>query len=182
MNKNYVGENIRIYRERKDITQRELADKIGKTWEMVSRYERGVSSPLKQIDSLADALDVDVKDLFKDPTEGEDRHDFNRVRLFTSLPEDMDFRKGRSYVYYTAPDWILDMDRDCFVIDTDLVEIQTKKVTDGKLFVSLNSDTLEGDVVLKRISNRLVVKELSNAKEDGLVGKVLAEEISFTQE
>ena len=40
MNNKYIGENIKIYRERKKLTQRELGDKIGKTWEMISRYER----------------------------------------------------------------------------------------------------------------------------------------------
>lgn len=65
MNKNYIGENIKVYRERKKMTQRDLGEKIGKTWEMISRYERGVSSPFKQIDSLADALDTNPSDLLK---------------------------------------------------------------------------------------------------------------------
>jgi transcriptional regulator with XRE-family HTH domain len=181
MNKNYIGENIRIYRERKNITQRELADRIGKTWEMVSRYERGASSPLKQIDSLADALDIDVKDLFKDPTEQRERYDFNRVPFFTSIPKDMDFENQRSYVYYTAPDWVLDLDRKCFVIDTDLVKIETEKIVKGKLFVSLNYDVLEGDIILKREDDSLVVKELLDEKEEGVIGKILAQEISFMQ-
>ena len=180
MNKNYVGENIRIYRERKNITQRELGDKIGKTWEMVSRYERGVSSPLNQIDTLADALDVDVKDLFKDPTEKNiTRYDFNRIPFFTSLPENFDFKKTKSYVYYPAPDWILHIDMQSFVLVTDFVIIQTEKIVDGKLFVSPNSKVFQGDVVLKRDGEKLVVKELGLREDDGIIGKVLAQEVPF---
>lgn len=180
MNKNYVGENIRIYRERKNITQRELGDKIGKTWEMVSRYERGASSPLKQIDTLADALDVDVKDLFKDPTEkSAEKYDFNRVPFFTSIPENSDFKKAKSYVYYTAPDWILDVDRECFIIDTELVKIGTERVKEGKLFISPNSDILDGDIVLIREKEELLAEEFSRGNNSNIVGKVLAQEVVF---
>ncbi|MFA5633639.1 MAG: helix-turn-helix transcriptional regulator [Candidatus Dojkabacteria bacterium] len=178
MNKNYVGENIRIYRERKNITQRELGDRIGKTWEMISRYERGVSSPLNQINTLADALNIDIKDLFKNPTEKDITvHDFNRIPFFSSIPENSDFRKAKSFLYYTAPDWILDIDRECFVIATDLVLVKTEKISDGKLFISPNSNCLEGDIVLIKEKDELIVDELKGNKE--IIGKILAQEIAF---
>ena len=181
MNKNYIGENIRIYRERKNITQRELGDKIGKTWEMVSRYERGASSPLNQIDTLADALDVDVKDLFKDPTHNEiEKLDFNRVPLFTSIPKNMEFLKGKSTIYYTAPDWILDIDKDCFLLLTDLVIIQTDRVVNGKLYISPNSNVSVDDIVLKRDKNKLIVEEFGLRENKEIIGKVLAQEVIFT--
>lgn len=180
MNNTHIGENIRIYRKRKNITQRELGDKIGKTWEMVSRYERGVSSPSKQINSLADALDIDIKDLFRDPAEKDtEKHYFNRVPLFTYIPENADFKKERSFVYYTAPDWILDIDNKCFVITTDLATIQTDRIIKGKLFVSPNSECFKGDLVLKKENEKLVAEELKEERREEIVGKILAEEIAF---
>ena len=179
MNKNYVGENIRIYRERKNITQRELGDRIGKTWEMVSRYERGASSPMKQIDSLADALEIDVQDLFKDPTQNrEEVADFNRIPFYTSLPKDLDFQNTKSYIYYTAPDWILAIDRECFVVDTNMVEINDERIKDGKLFISPNSESQENDIVMKRKGTEVLI-ERKGLKSKNVIGKVLAQEISF---
>ena len=40
MKNNYIGENIRTYRARANLTQQQLADKVGVSWEMISRYER----------------------------------------------------------------------------------------------------------------------------------------------
>jgi transcriptional regulator with XRE-family HTH domain len=58
-----IGENIRKYRNRLDLTQEELADRIGVTWEMVSRYERGESSPMNKLEKISNALNVPITDL-----------------------------------------------------------------------------------------------------------------------
>jgi transcriptional regulator with XRE-family HTH domain len=179
MNKNYIGENIRIYRERKDMTQKDLGDKIGKTWEMISRYERGVSSPFKQIDSLADALNVESSELLKKPSENKE-YLLNRVPLFKTIPEDMDFTSTKSYEYYTAPDWMLDRDIQCFVIDSKLVEIQDNRVRENTyLFISPNSKYTSNSIVLKKIDDRLIVDKNFNSKENNVVGKILAQEERF---
>jgi transcriptional regulator with XRE-family HTH domain len=181
MNKNYIGENIRIYRERNNMTQKDLGDKIGKTWEMVSRYERGVSSPFKQIDSLADALNVDSSELLKKPSENKN-YLLNRVPLFTTIPENMDFLNTKAYEYYTAPDWMLDRDLQCFVIDSKLIDIRDNRLDDdGYLFISpnLKNEAKQDDLVLKIDDDQLVASKRFNSKEDTLVGKVLAQEVRF---
>ena len=38
-----IGENIRKYRKQADLTQEELADKLGVSYQSVSRWENGVS-------------------------------------------------------------------------------------------------------------------------------------------
>lgn len=179
MNKNYIGENIRIYRERKKMTQRDLGEKIGKTWEMVSRYERGVSSAFKQIDSLADALDTNHSDLLRKPDENK-QYVLNRVPLFKSVPEGMDFLNTKAYEYYTAPDWMLNEDIGCFVIDSNLVEIKDESVRENTyLFISPNSEYVRNSIVLKRQNKGLVVDRRFNTKDEDIIGKVLAQEIRF---
>ena len=69
MDFNYIGENIKIYRKRKKLTQQELGERIGKTWEMISRYERGISSPLNQLQNIADTLEIDPISLMRDHSE-----------------------------------------------------------------------------------------------------------------
>ena len=39
----YIGEMIRQYRERKEITQKDLAEKLNVTPQAVSRWENGIS-------------------------------------------------------------------------------------------------------------------------------------------
>jgi transcriptional regulator with XRE-family HTH domain len=180
MNKNYIGENIRIYRERKNITQRELADRIGKTWEMVSRYERGVSSPLKQIENIASVLNIEVADLLKDSTKNTASFSFNRIPLFDFLPKDLDFKNTKSYVYYVAPDWILSIDEESFVIDTKLVDSNLEDLKkNGYLYISPKSEIKYDDIVLIKKDDGVIVKKYKEDDSGNVIGKVLAQEIIF---
>ena len=71
MNKNksllILSQNIRRLRKEKGLTQARLADKIGKTVEMVCQLENGmVSTKISTLDLIADVLGVDVYQLFMD--------------------------------------------------------------------------------------------------------------------
>jgi len=174
MNNKYIGENIKIYRERKNLTQRELGDKIGKTWEMISRYERGESSALKQLNNLADALNIDPRDLLRDSSLQVDNYSTNKVPYFTSIPKNFDFSKTKSYIFYPAPDWILLMDINTFVVDMKIINDEN-----GVIFVSPNSKYEIGDTILTNKDGRLEITKFKRDNKD-IVGKVLAEEERFT--
>lgn len=180
MKDNYIGENIKIYRQKKKLTQQELADKIGKTWEMVSRYERGVSSPLNQLDNLADALDTTPSALLRDSDDIAFSHG-NRVPLFTQIPKK--FSKSNTYLFYSCPDWIIQQDQDSFAIDTSIVETNNTEAYEftkaGCLYISPNSHISAGDLVLVQNQNKLFVKRFSKGMKDTLLGKVIAQEIRF---
>jgi len=172
MNNNYIGENIKIYRERQKLTQQQLADKIGKTWEMISRYERGVSSPLNQLDSLAKALNTTPSDLLNDITERGIKLNFNRVPLFTTYVKD--FKKEDTYLYYNTPDWILSLDPEVFAVDMKAID-----GSNGVVFVSTNSEININDMVLIREDNLLRVVSLKSFNSLDIVGKVLAQEVRY---
>lgn len=182
MNNSYIGENIRTYREKRKLTQQELADKIGKTWEMVSRYERGISSPLTQLTNLADALKVEPSDLLKDNT-GDDTGSniTNRIPLFVKIPTDFDFVKKTAYIFYTCPDWIIKLDRDSFVVDTSIIKMKNivKIPNTGYLFVSPNSIPKFNDFVLIRNKNILEVRKYRKGIKKMVIGKVVAQELRF---
>ena len=173
MNSKYIAENIKIYRERKKLTQRELGDKIGKTWEMISRYERGESSPLKQLNTLADALNVDPRDLLRDSTSQIDNYSTNKTALFTSIPEDGDFNKGKAYIFYPTPDWVLQVDIDAFVVDMSIVD-----GSNGVVFISPSSKCRIGDTVLVNDNGNLEIVKYRKSSEN-IIGKVLAKEVRF---
>jgi len=60
-----IGQKIKLVRKQKGISQQELAERIGVTWEMISRYERGKSSPMQKIEEIAEALQVELKTFFE---------------------------------------------------------------------------------------------------------------------
>jgi transcriptional regulator with XRE-family HTH domain len=68
----YVGNKIREFRKKKNLTQKELGDKIGMKHNTISGYENGSSSPEQDtLFKLAHVLDVRVDEFFP-PRTGED--------------------------------------------------------------------------------------------------------------
>ena len=53
-----IGERIMYYREQADMTQAELAEKAGVSYQAISKYENGVVTniPTKRLQVIADAL------------------------------------------------------------------------------------------------------------------------------
>jgi transcriptional regulator with XRE-family HTH domain len=172
MNNKYVGENIRTFRIRKKLTQRELGDKIGKTWEMISRYETGKSSPMNQLNKLADVLDIDATDLLRD-NGSQDVYSSNRIPFFNTIPEDGIFDRAKTYVFYPAPDWIKEMDRSVFAVEMKIVD-----GSNGCIFVSPEAEIKRGDKVLI-INNGNLEIEVFQRESVNLIGKVLAQEVRF---
>lgn len=176
MDFNYIGENIKIYRKRKKLTQQELGERIGKTWEMISRYERGISSPLNQLQNIADTLEIDPISLMRDHSEVSVS---NRIPLFLEIPES--FTKQNTFLFYTCPDWIVEYDENSFVIDTKIIHsIHSSKFSkNGYLYISPNAEINEGDLILLSTNKKLLVEEFRKDLKKRIVGKVIAQEIRF---
>lgn len=66
MRENIIGKRIKEYREEKNMTQQELADRVGVTWEMISRYERNESKPFYKLEEIAKALNISIDKLLHD--------------------------------------------------------------------------------------------------------------------
>lgn len=63
-----IGENIRSFRKKNDLTQEELADRLGVTYQSISRWENGATYPdLELIPAIAEVLAVTVDELLGMP-------------------------------------------------------------------------------------------------------------------
>ncbi len=63
-----IGENIRNFRKKNDFTQEALADRLGVTYQSISRWENGTTYPdLELIPSIAEVLAVTVDELLGMP-------------------------------------------------------------------------------------------------------------------
>ena len=59
--KDEIAKNLQYYRKKKNMTQKELADKIGVRHNSISSWENGVNSiSIENLQKIADALGVDV--------------------------------------------------------------------------------------------------------------------------
>lgn len=55
-----IGENIKVARKAKGLTQRDLGEKIGKKYSTVQKYENGlIEPPISVIEEIAAVLEVD---------------------------------------------------------------------------------------------------------------------------
>ena len=62
---NFLGQNIKKYREAKNLSQEVLAEKVDLSREYITRIENGQKFvSLRKAFLLADVLEVKVKDLF----------------------------------------------------------------------------------------------------------------------
>ena len=63
-----IGENIRNFRKKNDLTQEALADRLGVTYQSISRWENGTTYPdLELIPAIAEVLSVTVDELLGMP-------------------------------------------------------------------------------------------------------------------
>jgi transcriptional regulator with XRE-family HTH domain len=63
-----IGENIRNFRKKNDLTQETLADRLGVTYQSISRWENGTTYPdLELIPAIAEVLAVTVDELLGMP-------------------------------------------------------------------------------------------------------------------
>lgn len=61
------------------LSQEEVGAKIGVTWEMISRYENGRSSPLKHLEKFAEVYDKPLSYFITDETEAQESFDVDQL-------------------------------------------------------------------------------------------------------
>ncbi|NLZ24737.1 helix-turn-helix transcriptional regulator [Candidatus Dojkabacteria bacterium] len=179
MKQSYIGENIRIYRERANLTQQELADKVGITWEMISRYERDESMPYKKLENISKALDVSKSQLLEKHTPERYSTMQYKIPLFVKLPKSCKFHPTQTNYFYICPEWILQRDRDCIAIDTSLIiNDESPFSRDGVVYVSINIKPEIDDYILIKQNKGLVIDRYKGDNSN-VLGKILAQEIRY---
>jgi len=64
--RNRFGKRLRLIRRFKDLTQEQLAERVGVSVKFIGNIERGRSAPsFETLEKLAEVLEVSVDDFFK---------------------------------------------------------------------------------------------------------------------
>jgi transcriptional regulator with XRE-family HTH domain len=180
MKGNYIGENIRIYRERSNLTQQELADRVGVSWEMISRYERAASSPLKKIERLADALGVKKSQLIEEHIpNGPNSFDL-RIPLFTKIPTPPRFNSSQTNYYYQCPEWIFKNYKGMIALDSSLVKTDIPNFSkSGVLYISTEFKLKGNEYIVVKNYDSLEVKKYKGENQEKILGILIAKEIRY---
>ncbi len=141
-----VGANIREYRKMRKLTQQELADRIGVTWEMVSRYERGKSSSANSLEKISDALGIKSEDLLKENTSTPNAIPLlNNPSEFISISELIPNGLDISIIY----------SKSIRNAQEDIIYITSSNLDTGKYLQYIVKDT-RGYSLQKELSNKCV--------------------------
>ena len=90
-----LGEKIKLYREKKNMTQNEIAEILGVKATTVSKYEAGTLEPnIESIKKLSEIFGITIDELLKD--EGD--FDISKINILEILREQKDMKlKGNLY-------------------------------------------------------------------------------------
>lgn len=63
----YVGRRLKLLRKQRGISQKQLAERLGVTFQQIQKYEKGLNRlPASRMLSICFALDITPNDLFHD--------------------------------------------------------------------------------------------------------------------
>ncbi len=179
MKQNHIGENIRIYRERANLTQQQLADKVGISWEMISRYERSESSPHNNLANLSDSLNISKSELLEKHIPEKYKNTPYKVPLFVQFPQSNRFTPNQTNYYYVCPEWILKRDSDCIAIDNSLIDSPYDNLSkNGVVYISTQIELEKDDLVLIKGTRSLKTEKYLN-RNINILGKVIAQEVRY---
>ena len=91
-----LGKKIKLYREKKNMTQNEIANILGVRPATISKYENGDLEPnIESLKKIADLFEISVDELLR---EEEDTFDISKINVLDILREQKDTRlKGNLY-------------------------------------------------------------------------------------
>jgi transcriptional regulator with XRE-family HTH domain len=195
MNNKQIGDRLRYYRHKKGLTQQNLADKVGVTWEMISRYERGESSAITQIEGLSKALDISPAEFIvagysindKLPTNQGIIPLLSNSERLNTISKPIEFEKAlkENFSYYNAPSWILAKFPEAFAIEAGAIKSNTITTKDrGVWYFARHSKVQESDLsdkVILQVTKHGLVIEVYNKQiaQDSILGILIAQEERF---
>ncbi|KKQ36240.1 MAG: Transcriptional regulator [candidate division WS6 bacterium GW2011_GWA2_37_6] len=195
MSDKQVGIQIKKARTDKGMSQEQLGDKLGVTWEMISRYENGRSSARKYLTQLSEILEKPISYFFgveddlieynvdkiasalREKGVGYDTVSANKILLiddFSILGFEKSIKLTRQY--YTAPEWIIEKYSDVFALRLNSVSSENIEINQGDVgFLSPSIKPESKDVVLVQQGNEYKLEKNSvSSSSAGHKGQVLA--------
>jgi len=187
-----IGIQIKKARAEAQLTQADLGKKIGVTWEMVSRYENGKSSPRKNLDKIADVLGKPIQYFFgveEVPIQDE-------IKKLTNLliKKSTDLQRGSNIPLietltgftinkaldltnqtYSCPAWIFSKFKKVFALRLDDIESEILSIGSGDIgFFSIDKKAEVGNYILIKKGDGFKIRKHSKSNKDRVHALLLA--------
>jgi len=193
-----IGIQIKKARTEKDFSQEELGEKIGVTWEMISRYENGRSSASRHMSKLANVLEKSVAYFYGQDT---DPIKYNVEKIASALREQgigyerksnevilvddvsiLGFERSLKLTrqYYNAPEWLLEKYGNVFALRLNSVLPDSLDTNEGDIgFFSTSLKPVNSDIVLVNSGKVHKLKRFSAKMKEQVLAVLLVQEKRF---
>lgn len=173
-----IGENIRKIRKEKKLTQSELAQKIGISYQQIGQYETGKRKPkIETIDKIATALGVKIVDITREFKIS----DYKKTSEFQRLERNVDAQNGiiaiLTDIYGSVEDksvsgqyadtdyYLVGKGNDQFILDNGIIDAlyESTKASFPPLIECMKSNLSEDDYIkecLQDLSSPELLEEI----------------------
>lgn len=172
-----IGDNIKYYRSKRGMTQEELADFLGVSFQSISKWERGLAYPdIETIPMIANYFEISIDELMGNSrvrTEekiSEYLQEYNRLALICTDESDREKNVLAKKAYAEFPyDWrIIDMYRNSLVCGCDEKNFIDTKLTIRFLCEKIISGCTNDLFRQRAISSMLAISETLDEEEKWL--------------
>ena len=156
-----LGEKLKLYREKNNMTQKEVAEILNVEPGTISKYELGLTEPnIESIKKLAEIFNVTTDELLKD----EERFDFSKINILDILREQKEMKLNGNLYYETQISFAYNTNH---VEGSKLTEDQTRYIYETNTILFEENTVVHVDDILETTNHfKLVDYMLDIAKNE----------------
>ena len=156
-----LGEKLKLYREKNNMTQKEVAEILDVEPGTISKYELGLTEPnIESIKKLAEIFNVTTDELLKD----EERFDFSKINILDILREQKEMKLNGNLYYETQISFAYNTNH---IEGSKLTEDQTRYIYETNTILFEENTVVHVDDILKTTNHfKLVDYMLDIAKNE----------------
>ena len=156
-----LGEKLKLYREKNNMTQKEVAEILDVEPGTISKYELGLTEPnIESIKKLAEIFNVTTDELLKD----EERFDFSKINILDILREQKEMKLNGNLYYETQISFAYNTNH---IEGSKLTEDQTRYIYETNTILFEENTVVHVDDILETTNHfKLVDYMLDIAKNE----------------
>ena len=161
-----VGEKIKTYRERKNMTQSEIAEILGVKPTTISKYEAGTLEPnIESLKKLSEIFEISVDELIKD-----DKLDISNVNILEILKEQKNMKLKGNLYHNTQITFAYNTNH---IEGSRLTEDQTRYIYETNTLLAEKDTITNIDDILETSNHFKLVDYMLEIAEEKLTGDMI---------
>ena len=165
-----LGEKIKLYREKKNMTQAEIAEVLGVKAATISKYESGTLEPnIESLKKISELFGISIDDLLKDE---ESQFDINKINILEVLREQKDMRLKGNLYHNTQ---IIFAYNTNHIEGSKLTEDQTRYIYETNTLLSEKDSIIDLDDILETANHFKLVDYMLEIADKKLTEKIIKE-------